>query len=148
LNGLYFDAAYIAKCYLQEIDANAVRELARSADAVTTSALTIAEIACMFHRHRREGTLTIDTARVVREQFFEDLRNDTWLLLPLTERVLRKVELATRALPPGIFLRAGDAIHLVSAIDSGFEEIWTNDRHLLAAASHFGLKGRQTGVSG
>jgi predicted nucleic acid-binding protein len=39
-------------------------------------------------------------------------------------------------------LRAGDAIHIVSAVEAGFNEIWTNDRHLLAAAAHFGLKGR------
>ena len=32
--------------------------------------------------------------------------------------------------------------HLVTAADSGFTEIWTNDRHMLAAAPHFGLAGR------
>jgi hypothetical protein len=30
----------------------------------------------------------------------------------------------------------------VSARDAGFSEIWSNDRHLLAAARHFGLRGR------
>jgi predicted nucleic acid-binding protein len=39
-------------------------------------------------------------------------------------------------------LRAGDAIHLASARHEGFSEIWTNDRHMLKAASHFGLAGR------
>jgi predicted nucleic acid-binding protein len=45
-------------------------------------------------------------------------------------------------LPDGVFLRSGDAIHLVNASQAGFPEVWTNDRHLLSAAPHFGLAGR------
>ncbi len=71
-----------------------------------------------------------------------------WLLLPVTDRVLRQVEVLVRTLPRSMFLRAGDAIHIVSAVDSGFNEIWTNDRHLLAAAAHFGLKGRSVTAAG
>jgi predicted nucleic acid-binding protein len=63
-------------------------------------------------------------------------------LLPVTNLILRRVELLTRTLATSIFLRAGDAIHIVSAVEAGFHEIWTNDRHLLAAAAHFGLQGR------
>jgi hypothetical protein len=36
----------------------------------------------------------------------------------------------------------GDAIHLVTALEASFPEIWSNDRHLLGAAEHFGLRGR------
>jgi hypothetical protein len=32
--------------------------------------------------------------------------------------------------------------HFGCAIDIGETEIWTNDRHLLAAANHFGVAGR------
>jgi len=142
LNGHYFDAAYIAKCYLHETDAAAVRELARSSPSLCTSALSVAEVACVFHRHLREGTLRAKTAAQVRDAFLEDVGSDTWLLVPVTNLILRRVELLTRALPTSIFLRAGDAIHIVSALDAGFREIWTNDRHLLAAADHFGLQGR------
>jgi predicted nucleic acid-binding protein len=141
LTGLYFDTAYVLKCYLQEPDAREVRQTARSATGLYTSAFTIAELACAFHRHLREGTLTPAAERTTRDQFLEDVRKETWILVPVTERVLRQVELLTRTLPRGAFLRAGDAIHIVSAVDSGFNEIWTNDRHLLAAAAHFGLKG-------
>ncbi len=38
--------------------------------------------------------------------------------------------------------RAGDAIHTATALETGETEIWTNDRHLLAAVAHFGLAGR------
>jgi predicted nucleic acid-binding protein len=45
-------------------------------------------------------------------------------------------------LPPAVFLRAGDAVQLVSALEAGEPEVWTNDRRMLAAAPHFGLVGR------
>jgi predicted nucleic acid-binding protein len=51
------------------------------------------------------------------------------------------VEDAFQKLPPTIFLRAGDAIHLATASEAGFKEIYSNDRHLLAAATLFKLKG-------
>jgi predicted nucleic acid-binding protein len=142
LNGHYFDAAYIAKCYLHEPDAAAVRALARSSPSLYTSALSIAEVACVFHRHVREGTLKGKAAAQVRDAFREDLGNDTWVLVPVTDLILRRVEILTRTLPSSTFLRAGDAIHIVSAIEAGFHEIWTNDRHFLAATAHFGLHGR------
>jgi predicted nucleic acid-binding protein len=142
LNGHYFDAAYIAKCYLHEPDAAAVRALARSSPSLCTSAFSIAEVACVFHRHVREGTLKGKAATKVRDAFLDDIGNDTWVLVPVTSLILRRVEILTRTLPSSTFLRAGDAIHIVSAVEAGFHEIWTNDRHLLAATAHFGLKGR------
>jgi len=141
LTGCYFDAAYIAKCYVKEPDAVAVRELARSTELVSSSALSIAEVACVFQRHLREGSLTPKAADMLHDQFLDDIR-ETWVMLPVSQLVLRKVGLALRALPKNVYLRAADAIHIVTALDAGFDEIWTNDRHLLAAAEHFKLKGR------
>ena len=43
--------------------------------------------------------------------------------------------------PPDVPLRTGDAIHTENALETGEMEIWTNDRHLLAAVAHFGLAG-------
>ena len=148
MNGAYFDAAYVAKCYLNEPDSAAVRGLARSSGIVHTSALSIAEVACVFHRHVREGAIKPGTVTALRDLFLEDLGNEMWLLAPVTERILRQVEFLTRTLPRATFLRTGDAIHLVSARDAGFTEIWSNDRHMLAAAAHFGLKGRSVKAPG
>ena len=44
--------------------------------------------------------------------------------------------------PADVPLRAGDAIHAATALETGETEIWTSDRHLLAAVAHFGLAGR------
>ncbi|MEO8099320.1 MAG: type II toxin-antitoxin system VapC family toxin [Acidobacteriota bacterium] len=139
---IYLDTAYVAKVYLNETDSLQVRKLIQSAAASYTSALTVAELACTFHRHRRESTLDQRTERLVRDKFLEDVDAERWLMVPVSDRILRRVELLARTMPSDTLLRAGDAIQLVSAMDAGFHEIWSNDRRLLAAAKHFGLTGR------
>jgi predicted nucleic acid-binding protein len=139
---LYFDSAYIAKCYLNEPDGQSVRALAREATGLNSSSLCIAEIACVFQRHVREGTLSAAEAIRLRTLFIEDIEKEVWNLVPLTNRLLHRVEFMTRKLPSSCYLRAGDAIHIVSAVEAELNEIWTNDRHLLAAAAYFGIAGR------
>jgi predicted nucleic acid-binding protein len=139
---LYLDTAYIAKCYLNEPDAGAVRQLAEEADGLYSSNWCIAELSCIFLRHVRERRITRNEARALREVFLADIRSRAWNLVPLSERLLYKVEESLGQIPQSVYLRAGDAAHLVTARESGFEEVWSNDRHLLAAAGHFGLKGR------
>lgn len=63
-------------------------------------------------------------------------------LMPVTESLLHKTAMLIRSPPPDVPLRAGDAIHTATALETGETEIWTNDRHLLAAVAHFGLAGR------
>ena len=60
---LYFDTAYVAKCYLNEPDRAAVRKLARKADTLYSSSLCSAEFACVLRRHLREGSLTAAARR-------------------------------------------------------------------------------------
>ncbi len=139
---LYFDTAYIAKCYWNEPNGTLVRELARRAEGLYSSAICIAEMACLAHRKLREGPATPADVTIRRDLFLQDINDGVITATPVTERLLRRVEAATRTLPPSCHLRTFDALHLVTAKDSGFDEIWTNDRHMLAAAAHFGLVGR------
>ena len=139
---LYFDTAYVAKCYLNEPDAAQVRRLARSADGLFSSIWCIAELACVFQRHIREGSLSAKHAATARTLFQGDVRDGVWMLFPVSERLLRRVESLVASIPPTLYLRAGDALHLVSALEGGFSELWTSDRHLLNAAPHFGLTAR------
>jgi predicted nucleic acid-binding protein len=61
--------------------------------------------------------------------------------LPLEEQLVMHARSTLRQLPATVFLRAADALHLACAADAGLKEIYSHDRHLLAAASHFGLNG-------
>jgi predicted nucleic acid-binding protein len=139
---LYFDTAYLAKCYWNEPGGKLVRELARKADGLYSSAVCIAEMACLAHRKVREGPTTPADAVVRRDLFLDDVNSGVITAVPVTDRLLRRVDATTRALPPSCYLRTFDALHLVTAADAGFVEVWTNDRHMLASAQHFGLAGR------
>ncbi len=77
--------------------------------------------------------------------FLQHIDEGVWRVVPVTERLLRNVSFNFNVgrLPAGVYLRAGDAVHLTTAADQGESEIWTNDRHLLAAAGHFGIAGRK-----
>jgi len=55
---------------------------------------------------------------------------------------LRRTADPILAAPANIFLRSADAIHLATARELGESEIWTSDRHMLAAAPFSGLRGR------
>ena len=66
-----------------------------------------------------------------------------WNLIPVSEALLRRTSALMVSAPADLFfIRAGDAVHLATAHDIGEREVWTNDRHMLAAASYFGLTGR------
>ena len=55
---LYFDIAYLGKCYWNRPEGRLVRELARRADGLYSSAICIAEMACLVHRKVREGPIS------------------------------------------------------------------------------------------
>ena len=63
---LYFDTAYIAKRYLHEPDGARVWKLAARAAGLYSSALCMAEMACVFQRLARESRITPDEAAEMR----------------------------------------------------------------------------------
>jgi len=64
------------------------------------------------------------------------------MLIPVSDAILHSVQSFVATMPANLVLRSGDALHLASARHEGFSEIWTNDRHMLRAASNFGIVGR------
>ena len=61
--------------------------------------------------------------------------------LPLPTQLIKDACATLTRLPPTVFFRATDALHLACAADAGLKAIYSHDRHLLAAAPRFGLKG-------
>jgi predicted nucleic acid-binding protein len=139
---MYIDSAYIVKYYVHEPGSAAVREILREAELPVSSALAIAEVTCAFHRRFREGNLTGDLFREVLGSFLKHVEAGAWSMAPVDDRVLRRVSRMLRLAPASLCLRGGDAVHLATALEIGEREVWTSDRHMLAAAPHFGLAGR------
>jgi predicted nucleic acid-binding protein len=139
---VYLDSAYVAKFYVNEPDSQRVRAVILAAGSRVTSSISLVEMACVMHRHMREGVLEASQVRTMLSRFFEHVESGFWILFPVTESLLRRANHLVSTAPAATFLRAGDAIHLTSAFEAGENEIWASDRHMLAAALHFGLTGR------
>jgi predicted nucleic acid-binding protein len=137
---IYFDTSYVAKCYLNETGSSAVRQLAQSQSSLACCEYGRIEVVSTFHRNLREGLLTKPQYDVVARQFESDDQSGVWTWLPLTADLCRKTAARIYALPHATFIRAGDALHLTSAVENGFAEIYSNDRHLQAFAALFGLE--------
>jgi predicted nucleic acid-binding protein len=138
---IYFDTAYLAKCYLTDHGFEAVRDVA-TRDRVASCALARVEMAATFHRAFREERIPAVVYERIRRQFAADEEAGMWIWLAVTPALLRQAALCFERLGRAVFLRAADAIHLTCAAEHGFTEIYSNDRHLLAAAPRFGIKGR------
>ena len=138
---MYFDTAYIGKLYLKEADSGVVTALAEDAGEIVCSAHGRVELAYLFHRKRRERAIDLRDFTARWKQVEADSAAGILRWLPWDASL---VELSARSaldLPPALFLRAADALHLVCARDHGFRSIYSNDKHLLAAAKHFRLRG-------
>jgi len=139
---LYLDTSYIAKFYFNEPDSPRVRELVRTAHIVHSSLWALAEFHGVVHRRLREGSLPATTAHELSSRFYLHVQEGLWKLIPVHEALLRRTSALMVAAPPALFLRTADAVHLATAYETGEREVWTNDRHMLASASYFGLVGR------
>lgn len=138
----YFDSSYIAKFYLDEPDSEAVRRLAESLGQVRCAVIGRVEVAAVFHRKLREGAFSAAAFREVMAQFADDCHQGLWTWLPLTSALAAKTVAAFGRLPRSVFLRSADAVHLSCAREHGLPEVYTNDRHMSAAAPYFRLKSR------
>jgi predicted nucleic acid-binding protein len=139
---MYFDTSYIAKFYFNEPESPRVRALVRKADAIHSSLWALAEFHAVLHRRIREGTLSPSDARELALRFSEHIEDGLWNLIPVNEALLRKTSALMVSGPRDLFIRTADAVHLTTAHEVGERAVWTNDRHMLEAASYFGLRGQ------
>jgi predicted nucleic acid-binding protein len=138
---IYFDTAYLAKCYLNEHGSGEVRDLALSDGRVSCCEYARVELSATFHRNLRQKTITPSEFRMIWNQFDLDEEKKLWTWLPLDAELLADVTVRFRKLSPAVYLRSADAVHLACAVEHGFKKIHSNDGHLLEAAKAFGIKG-------
>ena len=138
---IYFDAAYIAKFYLDEPDSDRVRKLAENSGEVACCLHGRVEVLIAFHRKFRERAFSARSFHAVHEQFEADCESAVWAWLPISAKLITILSDRVSKLERCVFLRAADALHLASAAEQGFKEIYSHDRHLLAAATSFDLRG-------
>ena len=136
---IYFDASYLVRLYYSDRGFEEVRHLATTDNACAQHGQ--AEVIAAFHRKYREGSLSGTVYRSVLQQFADDIGADAFRWLPLSPAILERVRVKFETLPVKNFLRASDALHLAIASENGFRQLYSNDRNLLTAASHFGLRG-------
>ena len=139
---MYFDTSYIAKFYFNEPDSPRVRQLVRKADAIHSSLWALAEFHAVLDRRMREGVLPPGDARELAARFSQHIEDGLWSLIPVTEALLRRTSALMVSGPRDLFIRTADAVHLTTAREIGERAVWTNDRHMLAAAAYFGLTGQ------
>ena len=75
-------------------------------------------------------------------RFSEHREAGLWNLIPVNDALRRRTSALMVSAPRDLFLRTADAVHLTTALQIGERDVWTNDRHMLAAAACFGLTGR------
>ena len=137
---IYFDTSYIVRLYVQDAGWERVRTMA-AAEHLACCLHGRAETIAAFHRKWREGAVTRAGFRVLMDQFEADCEANGIRWLPFAATVVNRLTMVIRDLPANTTLRAADGVHLACAAENGFEAIYSNDRQLLASATHFGLTG-------
>ena len=139
---IYCDTAYLLKYYLDEPGSTEVRELIDGQVAVASLILARLELAAAFHRKLREGTIDRRAHRLLVLQLETDCNSGIWTWLESGMALVEKAAYRCTSLSARVFLRASDALHLTCAKENGFKEVYSNDMDFLAAATHFGLRGK------
>lgn len=137
----YFDSSYLFRLYWEDPGFVDVRAHASQVQPLACAMRGRAEVISTCHRKFREGAASNEQFRLLVQQFQNDCDQGGFVWLSLTAAVFQRVEEVYLHAPTSTFLRAADALHLACAREYGFTEIYSNDRHLLAAATLFGLKG-------
>lgn len=141
MSAVYYDTSYLFKLQCVEAGTAEVRVHASGVDTLVCSLHGRAEFVSAAHRKVREGAATLAQLRGLLAQLRADTAAGALQWLPVTEAHIVRVESVFSAAPESTFLRAADALHLASAAEQGFAEIFSNDRRLLDAAPLFGLRG-------
>ncbi|HXW55554.1 MAG TPA: type II toxin-antitoxin system VapC family toxin [Candidatus Cybelea sp.] len=138
---IYFDTSYLVRLYYADAGAEVVRALAAT-DHVACAAHGQAEMIAAFHRKLREGAIGPAAYAALLRQVRAHHEAGAFRWLAADQETFSRIAEVYAKLPAAVYLRAADAIHLATAVDWGFRVVYSHDVHLLAAAEHFGIEGR------
>jgi predicted nucleic acid-binding protein len=138
---IYFDTSYLVRLYYDDPGAETVRSLAAT-DNIACAAHGKAEMIAAFHRKLREGAISKASYAALLGQVRAHDKAGAFQWLSAGPETYHKISETYAHLPAAIFLRAADALHLATAAQAGFRLVYSNDAHLLGAATHFGIEGR------
>ena len=93
----------------------------------------------VFHRRLREGSWNRRDFLAAVRQFQHDDLAGFWNWLPVDGLILRAAAEIFATLPPTLFLRSSDCIHLVTALHHDFTEFLTYNTQQTRAATTLGL---------
>jgi hypothetical protein len=136
---IFCDTSALAKYYVPEAESAALAFRLDSEDAVVVSELARVELMSVFHRRMRERKWTREKFQVAARQFSRDDALKYWRWLPVTGLIVSAASQLYLSLPESVFLRASDCLHLITALQEGFQEICTFDRHQQEAVQALGL---------
>jgi predicted nucleic acid-binding protein len=137
----YLDTSYLLKLYAHEPGSRDVTAWMMGRSHFVCAHHGRLELFAAFKRHQREGRIDARGLRQMLAQLAADERSRLVEWLPVSADLIDAACRKVAALSGSVHLRAADALHLTCAADAGLKEIYSHDQHLLAAASHFGLRG-------
>jgi len=137
---IFCDTSAAVKLYVPELESRAVKLLFEAEDAVCLSELARVEVMGTFHRRLRERKWTPADFLAAVRQFSHDDLGGFWTWLPLDKRVIEAAASTYTTLPTTVFVRSSDCVHLVTALQHNFTQIYTYDNQQSAAAAALGLK--------
>lgn len=137
----YLDSSYLVRLYIRQPGSDAVENWISGQGEWVCSLHGRLEVVSALKRQQREGHTDARGLRSALRQLDADEESTLLRWFPLSTELVRDACERFASLAPSVFLRAADALHLACAADAGLKKIYSHDRHLLAAAPHFGLKG-------
>jgi predicted nucleic acid-binding protein len=137
---IFCDTSAIAKLYVVEKESPAIRARIEAEDEVLVSELARVELMGVFHRQLREKKWTREKFLTAVRQFTNDDIGGFWTWATLDTTVIEAAAKTYMTLPDTVFLRSADCLHLVTARQHNFSEIYTYDTHQKAAALALDLK--------
>lgn len=131
---VFADSSAWLKNYLAEPGSARVRARLREAEEVILSVIAWPEAISALNRQRREAGLDAEGYAMAKERIEDDLQYAT--VVPLTTGVLVRAVRCLENAP----LRAGDAIHVATALEAMPDRFISSDHRQCEAARAMGLR--------